>query len=139
MWMKYKYSWYHCNLNAFPVVSFDRVDRRIWRLRGIIPSKLEEEWSIRRVTQYYNIAKSVKKVKIRNFTLEMNSIGSILHCWNAGNVWCVWNHAVLFQNLSHNLIKSEFHVQTDDLFSSIKFEITMNLEQFYWVIQNDCE
>jgi hypothetical protein len=47
----------------------------------------------------------------------MNSIGGILH----------------------NLIKSEFHVQTNDLFSSIKFEITMNLEQFYWVIQNNCE
>jgi hypothetical protein len=50
-----------------------------------------------------------------------------------------WNHAVLFQNLSHHLIKLEFHVQTNDLFSSIKFEITMNLKQFYWVIQNDCE
>jgi hypothetical protein len=50
-----------------------------------------------------------------------------------------WNHAVLFQNLSHNLIKSEFPVQTNYLFSSIKFEITMNLKQFSWVIQNDYE
>jgi hypothetical protein len=50
----------------------------------------------------------------------------------------MWNHAVLFHNLSHKLIKSEFHVQTNDLFS-IKFENTMNLKQFYWVIQNDCE
>jgi hypothetical protein len=51
-----------------------------------------------------------------------------------------WYHAVLFQNLSHNLIKSEFHVQTNDIFSSIiNFEITMNLKQFYWVILNDCE
>jgi hypothetical protein len=29
--------------------------------------------------------------------------------------------------------------QNNDLFSSIKFEITMNVKQFYWVIQNDCE
>jgi hypothetical protein len=27
------------------------------------------------------------------------------------------NEKFLFQNLSHNLIKSEFHVQTNDLFS----------------------
>jgi hypothetical protein len=42
-------------------------------------------------------------------------------------MWSSWNHAVLFQNLSHNLIKSEFHVQTNYLFSSIKFEITVFL------------
>jgi hypothetical protein len=29
---KFEWFWYHCNLNAFPGVSFDRVDRRIWRL-----------------------------------------------------------------------------------------------------------
>jgi hypothetical protein len=45
----------------------------------------------------------------------------------------------LESTLSHNLIKSEFHVQTNYLFSSIKFEITMNLKQFSWVIQNDYE
>jgi hypothetical protein len=27
-----------------------------------------------------------------------------------------WNHAVLFQNLRHNLIKSEFHVRTNYIF-----------------------
>jgi hypothetical protein len=52
---------------------------------------------------------------------------------------CLECDAVLFQNLSHNLIKSEFHVQTNDLFSSIKFEITMNPKQSCWEIQNDCE
>jgi hypothetical protein len=65
---------------------------------------------------------------------------TLLKCWKC--VMCLewsWNHAVLFQNLCQNLIKSEFHVQTNDLFSSIKFEIAMNLKQFYWVIQNDCE
>jgi hypothetical protein len=46
-----------------------------------------------------------------------------------------WKCAVLSQNLSHNLIKSEKIIYL----SSIKFEITINLKQFYWVIQNDCE
>jgi hypothetical protein len=62
---------------------------------------------------------------------------TLLKCWKC--VMSLECDAVLFQNLSHNLIKSEFHVLTNDLFSSIKFEMTMNLKQFYWVIQNDCE
>jgi hypothetical protein len=62
---------------------------------------------------------------------------TLLKCWKG--VMCLECDAVLFQNLCHNLIKSEFHVQTNYLFSSIKFEITMNLKQFSWVIQNDYE
>jgi hypothetical protein len=62
---------------------------------------------------------------------------TLLQCWKY--VMCLECDAVLFQNLSHNFIKSEFHVQTNDLFSSVKFKITMNLKQFYWMIQNDCE
>jgi hypothetical protein len=62
---------------------------------------------------------------------------TLLKCWKC--VMYLEGDAVLFQNLTHNLIKSEFHVQTNNLFSSIKFEITMNLKEFYWVIQNDCE
>jgi 16S rRNA A1518/A1519 N6-dimethyltransferase RsmA/KsgA/DIM1 with predicted DNA glycosylase/AP lyase activity len=62
---------------------------------------------------------------------------TLLKCWKC--VMCLECDAVLLQNLRHNLNKSEFHVQTNDLFSSIKFEITMSLNQFYWMIQNDCE
>jgi hypothetical protein len=39
---------------------------------------------------------------------------TVLQCWKY--VMCLECDAVLFQNLSHNLIKSEFHVQTNDLF-----------------------
>jgi hypothetical protein len=60
---------------------------------------------------------------------------TLLKCWKC--VMCLECDAILLQNLRHNLNKSEFHVH--DLFSSIKFEITMSLNQFYWMIQNDCE
>jgi hypothetical protein len=46
---------------------------------------------------------------------------TLLKCWKC--VMWLECDAVLFQNLSHNLIKSEFHVQINYLFSSIKFEI----------------
>jgi hypothetical protein len=73
-----------------------------------------------------------KQNKIEEFYLGDEFYGqysTLVKCWKY--VMCLECDAVLFQNLSHNLIKSEFHVQTNDLFSCIKFEITMNLKQFY--------
>jgi hypothetical protein len=72
----------------------------------------------------------------------MNSIGrqytaEMLEMYDMSGVWSSWNHAVLLQNLSHNLIKSEFHVK-HNLFSSIKFEITMNLKVFHLHFDFDC-
>jgi hypothetical protein len=51
-------------------------------------------------------------------------------------VMCLqWNHAVLFESLSHNLMKSEFHVKKP----FIKFEITMNLKVFYLHFDFNCK
>jgi hypothetical protein len=59
---------------------------------------------------------------------------ALLKYWKC--VMCPECDAFLFQNLSQNFIMSK---QMIYIFSSIKFETTINLKQFYWVIQNDSE
>jgi hypothetical protein len=76
--------WYHCNLNAFLVASFDRVDRRIWRF----PSKGHfcNSINIPDITYFFLMSCQVKtsglcQLRCRIF-FNCFIANRLSHCWS---------------------------------------------------------
>jgi hypothetical protein len=79
--------------------------------------------------------KCANKVKIRNFTWEMNSIGSIIHCWNAGNVWCAWNWELEPCGFVYELSKKCQLYPTHTVATLIFVHSRQIYPQLFWITQ----